>query len=352
MLFDPLQLRSITLKNRIAVSPMCQYSSEDGFANDWHVSHLGSMAIGGSAMVLTEATAVSPEGRISPQDLGIWKDEHISELKRITDFIKSQGAVPGVQLAHAGRKASTYRLWDTRRGYIEPSEGGWTVFGPSAIAFADTYGRPKEMSIDDIHRVQLDFRRAAERSLAAGFQTVEVHAAHGYLMHQFLSPLSNQRTDEYGGSLENRMRFVLETITQIREVWPDDLPVLMRISATDYTEGGWDLDQSIELSKLAKDLGVDLIDCSSGGNVPAAQIPVGPGYQTQFSEAIKKAGAATGAVGMITEAQQAEDIISSGQADIVLLARALLRDPHWPLRAAKTLGVDVEWPKQYERARD
>jgi 2,4-dienoyl-CoA reductase-like NADH-dependent reductase (Old Yellow Enzyme family) len=352
-LFSPFPIRALTLRNRIVVSPMCQYSSVDGFATDWHLVHLGSRAVGGAAVVIAEATAISPEGRISPYDLGIWKDEHIEVLARITRFIAEQGAVAGIQLAHAGRKASVDVPWRGDR-VLGESEGGWRpIYGPSAVAFSPSTPVPVEMSRDDIERTIGDFRRAAERALAAGFQIVELHGAHGYLLHEFLSPLSNKRTDEYGGSFENRIRFTLATVDAVRDVWPDELPLLVRLSATDWTEGGWDVEQSVELSRMLRTRGVDLVDTSSGGNVSGAKIPVGPGYQVEFAERIRRdAGIPTGAVGMITDPHQADEIIRSGKADIVILARELLRDPYWPLRAARVLGVKVKWPSQYERASD
>jgi len=351
-LFEPLVLRSLTLRNRIVVSPMCQYSSVDGFSTDWHLVHLGSRAVGGASAVIAEATAVSPEGRISPHDLGIWKDEHVSMLARITTFIRAQGAVAGVQLAHAGRKASMDAPWRGGR-QLNETEGGWRpVYAPSAVAFSSHTQQPAAMTHADIERVIGDFRRGAERALAAGFQLVELHGAHGYLLHEFLSPISNTRTDEYGGSFENRARFVLQVVDAVREVWPDNLPLFMRLSATDWTEGGWDIEQSIELSRILGTHGVDLVDASSGGNVAGATIPVGPGYQVQFAERIRReAGLPTGAVGMITDAHQAEEILRGGKADVVILARQLLRDPYWPLRAASVLGADVTWPPQYERAK-
>ena len=351
-LFEPLVLRSVTLRNRIVVSPMCQYSSVDGFATDWHLVHLGSRAVGGASAVIAEATAVSPEGRISPHDLGIWSDDHVAMLARITTFIRAQGAVAGVQLAHAGRKASMDAPWRGGRPLTE-REGGWRpVYAPSAVAFSPITQQPAAMTHADIERAIGDFRRAAERAHAAGFQLVELHGAHGYLLHEFLSPLSNTRTDEYGGSFENRVRFVIQVVDAVRQVWPHDLPLFMRLSATDWTEGGWDIEQSVELSRILGTHGVDLVDASSGGNVAGATIPVGPGYQVQFAERIRRdAGLPTGAVGMITDPLQADEILRGGRADIVILARQLLRDPYWPLRAASVLGAEVTWPPQYERAR-
>ena len=350
-LFDPLTLRGITLRNRIAVSPMCEYSSTDGFPSDWHLVHLGSRAVGGAGLVLTEAAAVAAEGRISPQDLGIYHDEHIEPLRRITRFIDEQGAVAGIQLAHAGRKASTARPWEGKDA-VTVESGGWRpVFGPSALAFDDGYVLPEALSVDGISQVVQDFALAAKRAADAGFRVAELHAAHGYLLHEFLSPQSNQRTDQYGGSFENRTRIVRETVEAVRAVWPEQFPLFVRLSATDWTEGGWDMAQSVELARMLKPLGVDLIDTSTGGNVPRAKIPVGPGYQVQFAEQIKRdTGVLTGAVGLITDPQQADGIIREGKADLVLLARELLRDPYWPRRAAKELGAEIAAPVQYGRA--
>ena len=349
-LFEPLSLRDVTLPNRIAVSPMCEYSCIDGMANDWHLVHLGSRAVGGAGLVLTEAAAVSPEGRISPDDLGIWSEAHIEPLSRITRFVCSQGGYTGIQLAHAGRKASTPAPWKGRRR-VEIADGGWQPVAPSALAFSPEYYIPRAMTHDDIRATIVDFVAAARRALEAGFEVIELHAAHGYLAHQFLSALSNQRDDEYGGSFANRVRFVLEMVTAVRGVWPERLPLFVRISATDWADGGWTLDQSVELAALLKKEGVDLIDCSSGGLVPHAIIPVGPGYQVPFAERIRReAGIATGAVGMIAAPAQADQIVRNGHADMVLLARELLRDPYWPLHAAEDLGHTAEWPPQYLRA--
>jgi 2,4-dienoyl-CoA reductase-like NADH-dependent reductase (Old Yellow Enzyme family) len=350
-LFDPLAIRSITFPNRVFVSPMCEYSSDDGFANDWHLVHLGARAVGGAGLVFTEATAVTPEGRISPQDLGIWKDEHIPMLARIVKFIHQQGSVAGMQLAHAGRKASTFRPWEGN-GRVNELEGGWrNVVAPSAIPFAENYPRPIEMTPGMISRAVAAFGAAAKRALKAGFRVIEIHAAHGYLIHEFLSPLSNQRRDEYGGSFENRSRLAVEIATEIRKVWPAELPLFIRISATDWVEGGWDIDQSVALAKVLKPLGVDFVDCSTGGNVAGATIPIGPGYQVEFAERVRKdADILTGAVGLITSATQADEIVSSGRADAVLLARELLRDPYFPMRAAAALGQEITWPAQYLRA--
>jgi 2,4-dienoyl-CoA reductase-like NADH-dependent reductase (Old Yellow Enzyme family) len=350
-LFSPIAFRSVTLPNRIAVSPMCEYSSEDGFANDWHLVHLGSRAVGGAGLVITEASAVLPEGRITPHDLGIWKDEHIPMLSRIVEFVHGQGARAGVQLAHAGRKASMARPWDGER-HLEAAEGGWEdVAAPSAVPFAEHYARPNELDAAGIARIKQAFAAAAGRALQAGFDVVELHAAHGYLLHEFLSPLSNRRTDEYGGSFENRIRLLVETVDAVRGVWPEHLPLFVRISATDWTDGGWDIEQSVALARVLKQHGVDLVDCSSGGNVAKAAIPAGPGYQVPFAEQVRRdAGIATAAVGLITEAAEADQIVRGGQADLVLLARELLRDPYWPLHAADALEAEVPWPAQYLRA--
>ena len=350
-LFDPLTLRRLTLANRIAVSPMCQYSSREGFANDWHLVHLGSRAAGGAGLVFTEAAAVLPEARIRPQDLGIWNDEHVPMLARITRFVRQQGAAAGIQIAHAGRKASTRRPWDGH-GAVPASEGGWSnVFAPSPLPFAENYARPRELDHDGIARVIHAFAEAARRAGEAGFQVIEIHAAHGYLLHEFLSPLSNHRQDEYGGNLENRTRLLRETAAAVREVWPERLPLFVRISATDWAEGGWEIEQSIELARQLRGLGVDLIDCSSGGTVAHVQVPIGPGYQTPFAERIRReAGIATGAVGMITGPAQADHIVRTGQADLILMAREFLREPYWPLQAARELGQQASWPVQYLRA--
>ena len=350
-LFSPLKIRDVEFKNRVFVSPMCQYSAEDGMPNDWHLVHLGARAVGGAGLVILEATGVNPEGRITPHDLGIWSDGHAEAYSRIAKFIKEQGAVPGVQLAHAGRKASTDAPWRGGKAVGE-DEGGWTPVAPSAVAFDEGFPAPKGMDEGDIRKVVEDFRAATHRSLAAGFEVVEVHMAHGYLLHQFLSPLSNRREDEYGGSLENRARLPLEVARVVREEWPEGLPVFVRISATDWVDGGWSLQDSVWLSARLEELGIDLVDCSSGGLVPNASINVEPGYQVPFAEEVRReAGIATAAVGLITEPKQAEGIIANGKADAVLLARELLRDPHWPLRAAYELGEDADWPVQYERAK-
>ena len=349
-LFAPLTIRSVTLRNRIAVSPMCQYSSTDGYATEWHLVHLGSRAVGGAALVMTEAAAVLPEGRISPEDLGIWDEGHVEMLSRIVGFIHQQGALAGIQLAHSGRKASTYAPW-RGQGAVPESEGGWRVAGPSEGPFSENYPRPQPLTIEGIRSVAGAFAQAARRALQAGFDVVEIHGAHGYLIHEFLSPFSNHRQDEYGGSFENRTRIVREVVKAVRDAWPENLPLFLRISSTDWEEGGWDPEQSVELARQAKPMGVDLIDCSSGGNLPSVAIPAGPGFQTPFAERIRReAGMLTGAVGFITSPAQADHIIRSGQADMVLLAREMLRDPYWPLRAARELGYPTTWPVQYLRA--
>jgi 2,4-dienoyl-CoA reductase-like NADH-dependent reductase (Old Yellow Enzyme family) len=353
-LFTPITFRDLTVRNRVFVSPMCQYSSVDGMPNGWHLVHLGSRAVGGAGLVMMEATAVSPEGRITPWDMGIWSDLHARAMREITTFIREQGgARAAILLAHAGRKASTARPWDGGHG-LSDADGGWTPLAPSPVPFADDYRRPREMTVADIDVVVRDFGVAALRALDAGFECVEIHMAHGYLLHEFLSPITNHRNDEYGGSFENRTRLPMRVASQVREVWPKHLPVFVRLSCTDWiTEGdSWDLPQSIEFARLLKDAGIDLIDCSSGGLVPNAKIDVHPGYQVPFSEAIRRdAGIATGAVGMITRPVHAEQIVASGQADCVLIARAMLRDPYWTLHAATELGADVEWPVQYARAK-
>jgi 2,4-dienoyl-CoA reductase-like NADH-dependent reductase (Old Yellow Enzyme family) len=351
VLFSSLQLRGVTFRNRVFVSPMCQYSSNDGLPTDWHLVHLGSRAVGGAALVMVEATAVCPEGRISPFDSGLWSDQHAQAFRRITAFVKEQGAVPGVQLAHAGRKASTGRPWQGG-GPARMEEGGWQTVAPSPLAFADGYPAPRELPVAEIDGIRGYFAAAARRAVEAGFEVVELHMAHGYLLHQFLSPLTNKRTDAYGGSPENRMRLPLEVAREVRAAWPEHLPLFVRISATDWVEGGWNLEGSVELARGFKDAGVDLVDCSSGGIVPGARIPLGPGYQTPFAAAIRRdAGVATGAVGMITQPVQAEQIVATAQADAVLLAREMLRDPYWPLRAAHVLDAEAPWPAQYLRAK-
>ncbi len=351
VLFSPLSLRGVTFRNRVFVSPMCQYSSHDGLPTDWHLVHLGSRAVGGAALVMVEATAVCPEGRISPSDSGLWSAEHASAFRRITSFVRERGAVPGIQLAHAGRKASTGIPW-AGGGPVEPEEGGWRALAPSAVAFGDGYPAPREMSADDIEAVRAQFVAAARLAAEAGFEVVELHMAHGYLLHEFLSPLANRRTDRYGGSLENRMRLPLEAARDVRSVWPEHLPLFVRVSATDWVDGGWGLSDTIELARRFKEVSVDFLDCSSGGMVPGARVAVGPGYQTPFAATLRReAGIVTGAVGMITRPEQAEQIVATGQADAVLLAREMLRDPYWPLHAAHALGAEAPWPDQYLRAK-
>lgn len=351
-LFDPLTLRGITMRNRIGVSPMCQYSANDGVATDWHLVHLGARAAGGAGLVIIEATAVEARGRISPYDLGLWNDVQIAMLQRINQFVKGQGATPAIQLAHAGRKASTAPPW-TGGAPVAPAAGGWQPVGASAIPFTDGYPTPVELSTADVGEIVGAFRDAALRADAADFDIVELHAAHGYLLHSFLSPLSNQRTDQYGGSFENRIRLLVETATATRAVWPEQKPLFVRISCTDWVDGGWTIEESVALAKRLKAEGVDLIDCSSGGSSPTAQIPAGAGYQVPFAERIRReAEMPTAAVGMITEPMQADEIIRNGRADLVLLARELLRDPHWPLHAAKALNrlEQAPIPPQYARS--
>jgi len=351
LLFEPIRFRDVQLKNRIVVSPMCEYSSTDGFANDWHLVHLGSRAVGGAALVFAEATSVNPEGRISPDDLGIWKDDHIDFLRGITSFIEHQNSVPGIQLAHAGRKASHHSPWKGGKA-LEKGEGAWQTVAPSDIAFKADEPAPVAMSKQQIKQVVNDFRSAAIRAARAGFKILEIHAAHGYLLNEFMSPLSNRRADEYGGSFENRIRIVVEVIEAIREGWPKELPLFIRISCTEWVDGGWTINDSIKFVHAIKDKDVDLVDCSSGGNSHEQKIPVAPLYQVPFSEAIKKqTGIKTAAVGLITTAQQAEQILQAEQADIIVMARQLLRDPYFALHAAKELGVDIPWPLQYERAK-
>ncbi|MEO5721833.1 MAG: NADH:flavin oxidoreductase/NADH oxidase [Chthoniobacterales bacterium] len=350
-LFSPLQLRDVTFRNRVGVSPMCQYSSNDGFAHDWHLVHLGSRAVGGAALVMTEAAAVLPEGRISPQDLGIWKDEHIEMLARIFRFISEQGGVPAMQLAHAGRKASTSPPW-MGGDAVSVEDGGWRpIFAPSALPFKTDDIVPEELSHQGIQGVVGAFADAARRALKAGAQVLEVHAAHGYLIHEFLSPLSNQRKDEYGGSFENRTRVAREVVAAVRRVWPEQYPLLVRISATDWIDGGWDIEESIALAQQLKPLGVDLIDCSSGGAAPGARIPIAPGYQVPFAARIRsEAEIPTAAVGMITTPEQAEEVLENGHADMIFMAREFLRDPYWPIGAAAEMGGDCPPPVQYGRA--
>jgi len=349
-LFSPLTFRELTIRNRILVSPMCQYSSRDGMPSDWHMVHLGSRAVGGAGLVMVEASAVTPQGRISPDDSGIWNNDQATAYAPIARFIREHGAVPAIQLAHAGRKASTDLPWKGS-GPLEAKNRGWQTIAPSAVPFAAGHSVPREATAKDLETILGQFAAAARRSAEAGFEVVEIHMAHGYLLHEFLSPLSNHRTDEFGGSLENRLRFPLRVAKVVRELWPEHLPVFVRISASDWMEGGWDLAQTLLLVRELKAIGIDLIDCSSGGMVPEAAPPFGPGFQTPFASAIRKLGIATGAVGFITDPAQAEQIVATGLADAVFLAREMLRDPYWPLHAARALGVDLPWPVQYERAK-
>ncbi|TRX12506.1 NADH:flavin oxidoreductase/NADH oxidase [Flavobacterium gawalongense] len=350
-LFSPLQIKNTTLKNRIVISPMCQYSAIDGFANDWHLVHLGSRASGGAGLIIQEATAVSPEGRISPGDLGLWKDEQIEKMQAINRFIGSQNSIPGIQLAHAGRKASAAAPWEGGRK-LDETQGGWDTVAPSAVAYHDNEKAPIALDQSGIQKVISDFKATAKRAVQAGFQVLEIHGAHGYLLHQFLSPLSNFRTDEYGGSFENRIRFTLDIVEAVQSEWPENLPLFVRISATDWADGGWNIKESVQLSKILKEKGVDLIDVSSGGLVSRQQIPLGPGYQVPFAERIKKETAImTGAVGLITASGQAEEIIATGKADLVLFARESLRNPNLGLTFAQELQADIQWPKQYDRAK-
>lgn len=350
-LFSPLVIKDITFRNRIAISPMCQYSSTDGFATDWHLVHLGSRAVGGAGLIIQEATAISAEGRISPGDLGIYRDDHIEKLSCITSFIHKQGGVAGIQLAHAGRKASCAVPANGGK-QLREEDGGWVTVAPTPISFYEDDRPPLALDSEGVKKVIADFQTGALRALKAGYKVIEIHAAHGYLIHQFLSPISNHRTDKYGGSFENRIRLLLETVNAIKEVWPSYLPLFVRISATDWSEGGWDIDEAVSLSAILKAKGVDLIDCSSGGAVHNAKVTVGPGYQVPFAHRIKKeAKILTGAVGLITEANQAEEILKNGQADLILIARASLRDPYFPLHAAHILKDDIDWPIQYKRAK-
>ncbi|MDE2030274.1 MAG: NADH:flavin oxidoreductase/NADH oxidase [Alphaproteobacteria bacterium] len=351
-LFSPLRIRSLDIKNRAWVSPMCQYSAKDGLPNDWHLVHLGSRAVGGAGLVMAEATGVAPAGRISPGDLGLWSDAHAQAFKPITAFIRAQGAIAAIQLAHAGRKGSADLPWKGGQALPPSDPDHWPTLSSSAVPFGPGWPAPREMTAQDIADTVAQFETAARRALDAGFQVAEIHMAHGYLLHQFLSPLSNKRTDGYGGMLENRMKFPLAVARAVRAAWPGDLPVFVRISATDWVEGGWDIDQSLRLAGELKKTGIDLIDCSTGGLVPDAKIPAAPGFQVPFAEKIRaETGIATGAVGLITQAKQAEEILAQGKADAVFLARELLRDPYWPLHAARELGADIAWPKQYERAK-
>lgn len=350
-LFSPLRIREIEFKNRIFVSPMCQYSAIDGVPNDWHLVHLGSRAVGGAGLIIAEATAVCPEGRISPGDLGLWNDQQQVAFERITTFIHSEGAVPGIQLAHAGRKASM-DIPQQGGKLLRPGEGGWDVVAPSAIPFSEDYAMPHELTISEIETLIQKFSDSTVRATKAGFKVIEIHMAHGYLIHEFLSPITNHRLDEYGGSLEGRMKFPLQVAKAVRDTFPSSLPVFARISTTDWVEAGWDLEQSIQFCKELYKIGIDVVDCSSGGQVHNAKIPVAVGYQTPFAAAIRKiVGIATGAVGLISSAYQAEQILVNGDADAIIIGRDMLRDPYWPLHAAKELGVDVKWPVQYLRAK-
>ena len=351
VLFSELKLREVTFRNRAFVSPMCQYSSADGMPTDWHLVHLGSRAVGGAGLVMVEATAVSPEGRISPADSGIWSDAHAEAFRRVAAFVAAQGAVPGIQLAHAGRKASTEVPW-RGTGSVPPERGGWTPVGASPVAFDAGHPTPRELAAADLDAIAEQFAAAARRAHAAGFRVVELHMAHGYLLHSFLSPLSNLRGDTFGGSAENRIRFPLAVTRAVRAAWPAELPLFARLSCTDWAPGGWDWPDSVELARHLRDAGVDLVDCSSGGLVPHAKVPAGPGYQVPFAAAVRHgAGVPTAAVGLVTEPAQAEQIVATGQADAVFMARAMLRDPYWPLHAARELGVDIAWPNQYARAK-
>lgn len=350
LLFEPLTIKDITLKNRIAVSPMCQYSAVNGYANDWHLVHLGSRAVGGAGLIIVEATAVSPEGRISPGDLGIWDVQHIAPLRRIVEFIHETGSVAGIQIAHAGRKASHSAPWKGGT-QLEADKNGWTTVAPSPLAFDEKEIPPVALDEHGIQKIITDFRNAASNAFEAGFKVLEIHAAHGYLMHEFLSPLSNHREDKYGGTFENRIRLLLEVTEAVKDVWPENLPLFVRLSATDWYENGWSVEETVKLASILKDKGVDLIDCSSGGNIIAQKIQLGPGYQVPFSEAVRKTGILTGTVGLITTAQQAEDILKQGKADLVLFAREFLRNPYFPLHAARELGDKAEWPVQYLRAK-
>ncbi|HUW91649.1 MAG TPA: NADPH dehydrogenase NamA [Bacteroidales bacterium] len=348
-LFSPLQIRNVTLRNRIVMSPMCQYSAKEGFANDWHMTHYGSRAVGGAGLIMVEATAVAPEGRITPGDLGLWSDDQISSLNRIVSFIHDNNAVAGIQLAHAGRKASCALPLEGGK-QLDEKQGGWQTVAPSAIPFMPGDRAPLMLDREAIKNIITSFKAAAERAKTAGFRVAEIHSAHGYLLQEFLSPLSNRRTDEYGGSFQNRIRLLLEVADAVRSVWPDENPLFVRISATEWTEGGWTPEESVRLAEILKDHGVDLIDCSSGGNVHDAVIPFGPGYQVPFAETIRKTGILTGAVGMITTARQAEAILNEGKADLIFIGRELLRNPYFSLLAARELEEEASWPVQYLRA--
>lgn len=350
LLFTPLNIRNVTLRNRIVMSPMCQYSARDGYAADWHIVHYGARATGGTGLILLEATAVWPEGRITPGDLGLWSDDHVPGLRRVAEFISSQGAIPGIQLAHAGRKGSCALPWEGGK-QLDLKHGGWETVAPSAIPFSPGERAPGEADRTCIDRIIEGFRDAAGRALKAGFMVAEIHSAHGYLLQEFLSPLSNKRTDEYGGSFENRTRLLIRVTEAVRSVWPEEYPLFVRISSTDWSEGGWTPEESVRLAPLLLKAGADLIDCSSGGNIFNAKVPFGPGYQVPFAEMVKKAGILTGAVGMITSAGQAEEILSDGKADLILIGRELLRNPYFPLKSAAELENEIKWPLQYLRAK-
>lgn len=349
-LFSPLTIKNVTLKNRIVMSPMCQYSAADGIANDWHLTHYGARAVGGTGLIIVEATAVAPEGRITPADLGIWSDGQIPGLRRIAGFLQRHGSIAGIQLAHAGRKASC-AVPQAGGKQLDEYQGGWKTVAPSEIPFLETDRIPESLTYDGIHNVVEKFKTAASHALAAGFKVIEIHSAHGYLLQEFLSPLSNKRTDEYGGSFENRIRLLKEVVIAVKTVWPSENPLFVRISSTDWTEGGWTIEESVKLAYIIKDMGVDLIDCSSGGNVLNAKIPAGPGFQVPFSDAVRKTGTLTGTVGFITTAAQAESILQEEKADLILLGRELLRNPYFPLLAAKEMNVDINWPAQYLRSK-
>ena len=350
-LFSPLSIKSVTFRNRLVISPMCQYSAVDGFANDWHLVHLGSRAVGGAALIIQEATAISPEGRITPGDLGLWNDAHINKMEAITHFIHSQGSIAGIQLAHAGRKGGCALPWNGGK-QLKVQEGGWETISASSLPFSPDDVAPKALDIAGISRIINCFKAGAQRALEAGYKVIEIHAAHGYLIHQFLSPLSNHRTDQYGGSFGNRIRLLHEIVEAVKSVWPGDLPLFVRISVTDYAEGGWNLEEATALSALLKTEGVDLIDCSSGGLVHYAKVPFGPGYQVPFAATIRKeTGILTGAVGLITGADQAEAILENEEADLILIARESLREPYFALKASADLGDDISWPLQYIRAK-
>lgn len=351
LLLKPITIKDITFRNRIVMSPMCQYSAVDGYANDWHLVHLGSRAVGGAGLVIVEATSISPEGRISPYDLGLWSPDMVKGLKRIVDFVHSKGCICGIQLAHAGRKASHQAPWEGGDQLI-PGQGGWQTVAPSALPYSPKDQSPKEMDIFGINKVKSDFEASTRLAIEAGFKVLEIHGAHGYLLHQFLSPVSNQRTDHYGGSFENRIRLLLEVVDVVRPIWPANYPLFVRLSATDWVEGGWSLSETVQLATILKDRGVDLIDCSSGGNVSTQKIPLSPGYQVPFAEAVRKTGILTSAVGLITSGSQAEQILELQKADMVMFGRELLRNPYLPHTCAHELNDSIEWPSQYQRAKE